>query len=198
MTIDAELLYYELKEVIQKHDAIITDYADDTLGAVCRHIADQVEGPPEPPAPVKTPLNVDGDQARLCLQLDVTYNLNGVNGQQLMDALTGLSRHLIDRGGLIEDTPATVETWKSSVIQLPPEFPDISAPLMVSFGDLLADYARAKHGHEEGDLDDAIHGVASHVASNVNNHGMSGQCRYLVEELGVDEARKIIDEGWSR
>ncbi len=42
------------------------------------------------------------------------------------------------------------------------------------------------------ELDDLIHDLFDNVASKINNGGVSEQVKYLIFELGVDEATKKI------
>jgi hypothetical protein len=44
------------------------------------------------------------------------------------------------------------------------------------------------------DLDDLVHEEASQLASSANNAGLEEQINVLVEQLGVDEARRALDQ----
>ena len=57
-------------------------------------------------------------------------------------------------------------------------------------GELMKEIA--SHGIPEDCFDEAVHDVASEAASTVNNQGMEAQLRYLLEELGREETRKIV------
>jgi len=44
------------------------------------------------------------------------------------------------------------------------------------------------------ELDGHVHDVASQAASSVNNEGVEGQIAYLVERLGADETRRLLEQ----
>jgi hypothetical protein len=47
-------------------------------------------------------------------------------------------------------------------------------------------------GKGESPLDDVVHDIKSEEASSINNGGPDGQVRYLVEQLGEEEALKQV------
>jgi formate dehydrogenase maturation protein FdhE len=49
---------------------------------------------------------------------------------------------------------------------------------------------------KEGDLDVCIHDLFSEEASNVNNGGTESQVFYLVQKIGYDAAKRLIEERW--
>lgn len=91
--------------------------------------------------------------------------------------INALHRALEPRGG-VEDTKITISKRESSTDE------DIGR---------LLDTLIVKNANEEC-LDEAVHNAASAAASTVNNQGMEGQLRYLLEELGLDETRKIVEQ----
>ncbi len=48
-------------------------------------------------------------------------------------------------------------------------------------------------GLKAEDLDESVHELAASIAADVNNEGMDGQIRYLVEQMGVQAATKELD-----
>lgn len=58
----------------------------------------------------------------------------------------------------------------------------------------LIDEAR-KLGVKTEDLDEVVHDVASELASSANSGGLEEQLRFLVENLGLDDVRRIL-HGW--
>ena len=48
------------------------------------------------------------------------------------------------------------------------------------------------------ELDGHVHDVASRAASSANNEGIEGQIAYLVERLGVDETRRLLEQDIAR
>jgi hypothetical protein len=55
--------------------------------------------------------------------------------------------------------------------------------------------ARAEDaGVSDLDLDEAVHEVASRLASEVNNGGVRSQVAFLVDRVGVEAAGALIDE----
>ena len=48
-------------------------------------------------------------------------------------------------------------------------------------------------GLQAEDLDELVHELTSNIAADVNNSGMDGQIRYLVDQMGVETATKQID-----
>jgi hypothetical protein len=44
-----------------------------------------------------------------------------------------------------------------------------------------------------GQLDDAVHEAAASIAAIMNNDGLDGQIAYLVEQLGAEEAERLLD-----
>lgn len=45
-----------------------------------------------------------------------------------------------------------------------------------------------------GDLDDVVHDILAGKASDVNNGGRAGQLAFLLEELGEEEAIRVVNE----
>ena len=43
------------------------------------------------------------------------------------------------------------------------------------------------------DLDEIVHEMAASIAANVNNSGMDGQIRYLIDQMGIQGATKQLD-----
>jgi len=43
-------------------------------------------------------------------------------------------------------------------------------------------------------LDEAVHDVASEMASNVNNGGVMDQVSFLAQQIGLDGAERLIDQ----
>jgi hypothetical protein len=52
----------------------------------------------------------------------------------------------------------------------------------------------ADAGVSDLDLDEAVHEVASRLASEVNNGGVRSQVAFLVGRVGVEAAGALIDE----
>lgn len=51
-----------------------------------------------------------------------------------------------------------------------------------------------KLGIDAESLDDAVHDAASQVASAINNGGIEDQIAYLLEQLGVEETARILND----
>ncbi|NQU11929.1 hypothetical protein HQ590_14130 [bacterium] len=49
-------------------------------------------------------------------------------------------------------------------------------------------------GLRAGDLDSVLHDVAARMASAANNDGLAGQVRWLVDQCGAEEARRVIKD----
>ena len=47
---------------------------------------------------------------------------------------------------------------------------------------------------ESRDLDDVVHDAVSSTASAVNNGGLSAQIAFLIEQLGTEETKRLIEE----
>lgn len=58
--------------------------------------------------------------------------------------------------------------------------------------DLLVQLAESNLDAE--DLDDAVHTATSLQATNVNNQGVGAQVRCLVERLGLEETRRLLQQ----
>jgi hypothetical protein len=59
--------------------------------------------------------------------------------------------------------------------------------------DELVAWARSR-GLSPEDLDDRVHDLVSAQASNLNNGGLGAQIKFLVEQLGAAETRKLLAE----
>ncbi len=57
--------------------------------------------------------------------------------------------------------------------------------------DLLAKAEAA--GLETADLDEIVHELTSSIAADVNNEGMAGQLRYLIDQMGVQGVTQQLD-----
>jgi hypothetical protein len=60
-----------------------------------------------------------------------------------------------------------------------------------AIADLLAKAEAA--GLETADLDEIVHELTSSIAADVNNEGMEGQLRYLVDQMGVQGVTQQLD-----
>ncbi len=60
---------------------------------------------------------------------------------------------------------------------------------------LLRLVAKAKAaGMDAEDLDEAVHDMATSIASNINNEGLDGQLAYLLENMGYEGTSVRLDE----
>lgn len=59
-------------------------------------------------------------------------------------------------------------------------------------GDLTNDLVRS--GTHDNILDEHVRDAAAHAASLVNNEGMEGQVRYLLQEIGREETQRIVNQ----
>ena len=49
-------------------------------------------------------------------------------------------------------------------------------------------------GLQAEDLDETVHDLVSSIASDINNEGVDGQIKYLVNEMGAQHAEREIDQ----
>jgi hypothetical protein len=49
-------------------------------------------------------------------------------------------------------------------------------------------------GLEPEDVDELVHELAASIAADINNGGLDDQIRYLVDEMGVEQTEKQIDD----
>lgn len=63
--------------------------------------------------------------------------------------------------------------------------------------DTVAAHAAAL-GLDDTALDELVHAIASRAASAINNSGIDGQVRYLVEQLGAARALVEVDAAAGR
>ena len=128
------------------------------------------------------------NKLELELKLNVKYDLDGENPDELKAKLHDIIQRALGDGWLTGDGPATVAHYNYCVTNLTKE--------RAAFTDLVAKAEAA--GLEPGDFDNWVHALASNDGSSTNNTDMAGQFKYLAALAGFDSVKlrvgKMIKE----